>query len=500
MTVNNTNSAKAPLVEMPIKSKEEDLLETNDFQETLIRYIEESGTPITIALQGEWGKGKTSMMNLVALRLCGKNFSITKSNAALPYHGVFINTWQFALSGGTPDQVTISILCSIINQLSELVPKEKSEKAKEALLNLAYNYGPEMLERIGSQLGKYSFISNIIAKALIFIRNSKNKTNNDPQIKQLKDSIKKLIDEILEKDNIKKGIIFFIDDLDRIAPELAVEILENFKNIFDFDYCTFVMAVDFNIIIKGLKPKLGEYDDTNKKQFQLYFAKLVQISLPLPDPNYINYFIATMAIASGLFDKADKENPEFDSCISTLANVIESTIRTNPRAMKQFAKKLEFVATYKNSIEERPVIEEWVSYINTVDKKQNETFHYDIAMKSLLFILTCLQISSPEVYRYLSYNPFFESWTNVEANSFNTPAITPDNTSDKNIFTKKPEWIRVLYRISQQDSFSRNNILQLIKVFNIIKDFELKLTNKYGMRSPISIALSYMPNMTMEDK
>ena len=489
MTANNTNLAKASLVEIPIKSEEEDLLETNDFQETLIRYIEESGTPVTIALQGEWGKGKTSMMNLVALRLCGKNFSISKSNAALPYHGVFINTWQFALSGGTPDQVTISILCSIINQLSELVPKEKSEKTKEALLNLAYNYGPEMLERIGSQLGRYSFISNIIAKTLIFIRNSKNKANKDPQIKQLKDSIKKLIDEILEKDNIKKGIIFFIDDLDRIDAELAVKILENFKNIFDFNHCIFVMAIDFDIIIKGLEPKLGKYSPSNSKKFEYYFAKFVQVSLPLPDPQDINDFITETTIAAGLFTKDEAYDIDFQSTyMPHLINVIEWTVGLNPRTIKQLVKKIQFVVEYKPDTTQIGDI--------IINNKQNNTQsrHYDInnddvAMKSLFFILTCLQTSYPDIYRKLSYDSIFV--TKIEKIAPKIPIEDIINTKTEelpNILKEKEAtWEADLYNICQ----TKNHFLRLLSIFMFIKNLSMSLSNKYtNLNSPLSMVLN----------
>lgn len=453
MTLNNTNSAKEPLVEMPIKSEKEDLLDTFGFQETFINYIEESKTPVTIALQGEWGKGKTSMMNLVALRLCGKNFSISKSNAALPYHGVFINTWQFALSGGTPDQVTISILCSIINQLSELVPKEKSEKTKEALLNLAYNYGPEMLERIGSQLGRYSFISNIIAKTLIFIRNSKNKANKDPQIKQLKDSIKKLIDEILEKDNIKKGIIFFIDDLDRIDAELAVKILENFKNIFDFNHCIFVMAIDFDIIIKGLEPKLGKYSPSNSKKFEYYFAKFVQISLSIPDYIYIQNFMIEIIMSTGLFNEKDDKD-ELRPYINLLCDVITSSNKANPRYMKQFAKKIEFLVSYNKTIARNTI---------TSDK---------IEMRALIVIIAYLQSAFSNIYNYLSSNQDFKSWTNDKANHDNIVAIDLNklNIEDKDDLTQMEEWQQVLFRLCLLDlpSLSINRFSCFINLFDTI--------------------------------
>ena len=80
-------------------------------------------------------------------------------------------------------------------------------------------------------------------------------------IMQLKEEIGKLIADALEKDNSKQGFTFYIDDLDRIDPPIAVEILELLKNIFDLEKCVFVLAIDYDVVIKGLKPKFGELTD-----------------------------------------------------------------------------------------------------------------------------------------------------------------------------------------------------------------------------------------------
>ena len=54
---------KSSIIDVPRKYTEEDLFGINKYQEALIEFINLTNTPITIALQGEWGSGKTSLMN-----------------------------------------------------------------------------------------------------------------------------------------------------------------------------------------------------------------------------------------------------------------------------------------------------------------------------------------------------------------------------------------------------------------------------------------------------
>ncbi len=54
---------KSTLLYGPRKSSQADLFGIQVYQDALIKYIRLTDTPITIALQGEWGSGKTSLMN-----------------------------------------------------------------------------------------------------------------------------------------------------------------------------------------------------------------------------------------------------------------------------------------------------------------------------------------------------------------------------------------------------------------------------------------------------
>ncbi len=56
----NYDNRKSNLVDVPVKTK--DLLNVNKYVSALCGYIKNAQTPTTIAIQGEWGAGKTSFL------------------------------------------------------------------------------------------------------------------------------------------------------------------------------------------------------------------------------------------------------------------------------------------------------------------------------------------------------------------------------------------------------------------------------------------------------
>ena len=62
------------IVDVPKKHEETDLFGIDRYSKGLIKFIRQSDTPITIAIQGEWGSGKTSLMNTLQNELCGENY------------------------------------------------------------------------------------------------------------------------------------------------------------------------------------------------------------------------------------------------------------------------------------------------------------------------------------------------------------------------------------------------------------------------------------------
>ncbi len=60
---------KSCIIDVPRKYSEADLFGIQKYQNALVKFIRITNTPVTIALQGEWGSGKTSLMNQLRYEL-----------------------------------------------------------------------------------------------------------------------------------------------------------------------------------------------------------------------------------------------------------------------------------------------------------------------------------------------------------------------------------------------------------------------------------------------
>ena len=70
-------------------------------------------------------------------------------------------------------------------------------------------------------------------------------------IRDLRLQLTTLVNEIRVSENQRVDkIVIFVDDLDRIDPPEAVKILELLKNIFSIPGCVFVLAIDYQVVIK----------------------------------------------------------------------------------------------------------------------------------------------------------------------------------------------------------------------------------------------------------
>ena len=53
------------ITDEPIKSFEQDTLNLEHYVAALLEFIKTTDTPMTIGVQGQWGSGKTSMLNSI---------------------------------------------------------------------------------------------------------------------------------------------------------------------------------------------------------------------------------------------------------------------------------------------------------------------------------------------------------------------------------------------------------------------------------------------------
>ena len=105
----------AGLIDKPIEKKENDYFEVKKYIDALSKFIEECDTPMTIAVQGDWGSGKTSIMNMV------------KNDLGDKVHPLWFNTWQFS-KFNMDDKLSFSLLLTLADQLDQLASKSGGKK------------------------------------------------------------------------------------------------------------------------------------------------------------------------------------------------------------------------------------------------------------------------------------------------------------------------------------------------------------------------------------
>ena len=183
------------------KGKEQDSLDLNKYTKALLNFIETTNTPMTIGIQGEWGSGKTSLLNQIFMGLDKRD----KNNDQTKYKQIWINAWEHSLLC-SPEECLIKIINEII---SELVSADQQKTKAEKLAN---NIGK--LARGAARIGGAVALGTAgkdIADDIF--------DGHENSIKQLRKELEKLTKEIkgLETNPYNRFIIY-VDDLDRIDP------------------------------------------------------------------------------------------------------------------------------------------------------------------------------------------------------------------------------------------------------------------------------------------
>lgn len=164
----------------------------------LSRFIKECNTPMTVSIQGDWGTGKTSIMSMVQEQL--------KQNRNI--HLVWFNTWQFS-QFNLGDRLSFLMLSKLINEVGN--KKSEIRNNCKKILGTILNAG---LTKATGGIVDGNAISSICEGDFI------------DKFEKLHDSFQRLI---MEKSGKDGRVVIFVDDLDRLAPERAVELLEVLK-------------------------------------------------------------------------------------------------------------------------------------------------------------------------------------------------------------------------------------------------------------------------------
>lgn len=450
---------KSSIIDVPRRHDQDDLFGIKVYQDALIKYIKLTDTPITIALQGEWGSGKTSLMNLLRWNLCDTDNAL--------YFPVWINTWQYSLMK-TPQQAIISILEGIVNQIGAINPNAKWNESKK---------------KIGGIFKKMATVGAKVAAGVAGIDGGvvDDLVGSDgvlSDINQLKEEIGELINEALANDSTKIGFTFYIDDLDRIDPPVAVEILELLKNIFDLEKCVFILAIDYDVVIKGLKPKFGELTEKNEREFRSFFDKIIQLPFSMPVASYnVDTFLVDALNKIEFFSNNELADAQL---AETLSEVARLSVGSNPRSLKRLTNTLSLI-----------------SIINA--EKSSGPEKIDTQNKTLNFALVCMQIAYPYIYNQLTEEPDFKQWNERIASKLKLRHLTAEEKESLDATEEFDEdWEKVVFRMCQKETYLSNRAFQVSQLLTKIAEV-VNNDDKLGEVVEATIALSAVTNLKAFD-
>ena len=430
------NNKKFSLSDMPLSESVNDF-GVEGYVKGLERFIEHAATPLTIALQGEWGSGKTSLMNRLYNDLCSESKE---------YIGININTWEYSMLS-SPEETVIKIIGELVHSLSKEDPSASSKVGKfmKGALGMAYRFGRE--------LSKSAFPgAGMIVEGVGVPTDLPGSSSDDKSITL--SELKKTLTEAVQKtitDFNKKGVIVFVDDLDRLNPPLAVQILELLKNIFTLENCIFILAIDYEVVVKGLEPKFGKLADSNEREFRSFFDKIIQVPFSLPVNNYRPMdFMLRSLVDVGYITEVNSNDPNVKK---TFATIVEATVGKNPRSIKRLINTLSLLDCIATCGSNKENVE------MTMDEKQ------------LNFIAVALQICYPKIYRMLSKKTDFTSWGMDFAQKMGIK-LNIDTDESKTV-----QWEEVVEASCQPDAYLSQHQDDILLLLNLIIEILSKTNN-----------------------
>ena len=464
---------KSNIIDKPRKAGAPDLLGVDDYMKALIKFIETCNMPTTIAVQGEWGSGKTSMLNQIKHEICETGLNKELDNQ-LPYYGIWINTWQYSIMK-TREETLMAIIGGLTNEISKIIKRKHETQAQAVLSKVSSLFGKIAKAGAKAAVSHIGLEGDIIDSVL--------ESNEDTvDLLNFRNSLQEAINKCLELDkaqgNNNRGFIFFIDDLDRIDPPVAVEILELIKNIFEVDNCIFVLAIDYEVVVKGLIPKFGPLTDKNEREFRSFFDKIIQLPFSMPVAMYdVNHFLIQSLESVGYINEKFADDESMKDRLTDFAML---SVGTNPRSLKRLI----------NTISLLKIIGE--------QKNESEKEAYELVVN---FGLVCIQIAYPKIYQALIEEPDYKSWSEKTAKKMRLNELSESQSiALKDTTEFDEEWETVLFRICQNDPYLSSRAFQISLLLNYLSeiipnnlDFGDEIARILGASSVTSVSLDNVP-------
>ena len=293
------------------------ILDFNLYSNAIVNIVRNSHPKFTIGIFGDWGAGKTTLINSV-----DKALQTDKDLIRIKLEAWRYKREQFPL-------------VSLLKSIAFALPAEKQfEELKQKLETSAINFLKKTPDILTSIISKYASEEDEISHEMF--ESFKKELNSKIQlIAELDrdtvyfDGFEEIKKEIknLRLNNPAFRIIVFVDDLDKCSPKKALEILELIRVIHDIEGFVYIIGISHDMIIKLSNIENNETNNDGEH----YIKKLIQIPITLP--KWSNQDIVNLVkdlVKKGMI------HDKFKEVVDKNIELISVAMDNNPREIKRF--------------------------------------------------------------------------------------------------------------------------------------------------------------------
>lgn len=270
-----------PTDENLLNTLKEDTIERNASIFNFIRILDSLEDSCSIALEGNWGSGKTFFVKQTKMILDAFNQSSTKMDKTQKKDVIEAYT-----------RSCISVMPEVPSQVCVYYDAWKNDNDDDPVLSLVYT----ILQDVGN---KFYFDKDVpfiklAANILDFFKGRNwsdiidtlqtgNYLDALQESKKLERSIAEFLDSLLaERGN---RLVVFIDELDRCKPSYAVKLLERIKHYFSNDRITFVFSVNIYELQHTIRKFYGDNFNGGR-----YLDRFFDLRISLPPVNLEKFY------------------------------------------------------------------------------------------------------------------------------------------------------------------------------------------------------------------
>lgn len=399
--------------------------------------------PLTIAVLGDWGSGKSSLMRIAAQELnnAGSNADGDVQDSDVgQYLTVGFSPWQYE----DHDDVKIALMTAVLDAIAIRVPEsaERIGRLRTIVAGLrkwgrrvgrvgagaAPTVLPVLLQGAMPDLDAETVEMLTAATGAVATQAESALGESDPPTESSSekslaprgdvDAFRREFEELVTQIPNCEAVVVFIDDLDRCLPETVVDTFEAIRLFLNTPKTAYVLALNQNVVESAIDSR---YPDLKKPDGaglgRDYLEKMLQLKVavpPLSEPEaetYVNLLFAELHLPADDFTKVlahatqvRRENglavafnigiagsvlgdipPELAADMKWAADIspiLGSSLRGNPRQLKRFLNNLLLKhrsATRRRAALELPVLAKLMVLEDQYNTDFQKLFDWELA-------------------------------------------------------------------------------------------------------------------------